>query len=181
MYPNKNLLSAKEIEYLQNSNVEAILNISKRDVLRGLCTHIDHTGETVVQELKDGSGNVWCPICNAVWDPRGLDKEEVQKIVLEVINCIQNMKYMNTLPETVGRDFYSVIPILEKLPELYEYAHEIFMREPVNEPFRTPSHINGMYQQNIYDRMYAPGIIPQPYQREINKNGVSNDDFPDEG
>ena len=73
---NQNALTAEEIQILKNarptSKIE--LSIDRTDVLRSMCTHKDN-GRDVVMQVTDGSGDVWCPICNHRWHPDMKSKE----------------------------------------------------------------------------------------------------------
>ena len=166
----KNLLSEEEMNYLKESNDKVIGAISKKDMLRAYCTHINERGESVVQPLhdEDNSGLVWCPICGAKWDPMEVTKEEIEKQVNEIIGHIQNIKFINCLPEEVGKKYYSVIAVLEKLPEIYEYVEKNF------------NHMMFMKHENAWGnpQEVLREIAGVPYSINFNPDAIPNISHP---
>ena len=68
---NISSLSEKEIKLISQKKPSKIdINIFQEDHLRSMCNH-NHNGHSVVQQLNDGSGKVYCPICGAIMDLDG--------------------------------------------------------------------------------------------------------------
>ena len=145
------------------------LNINDKDVLRAICNHKEN-GRDVVQELKDGSGRVWCPICGAKWDPREADRDEVQTAVNTLYNHMQNAKWCGMYPIKVGREYFTMIPLLEKFPELYEYGvkhwNHIFNQRGYNigNGSSIQYQYNSLFNNNRMYNPYAYGGYATPYQ-----------------
>lgn len=122
---NMNALTNEEIKILRSNRPTSKinLNIDQNEYLQALCTHKDTEHHTdVVYQMNDGSGRVFCPICNEVWNPDKMTKEEITDLVEQFISQIQNMKWVGDMPVEVVREYCAIIPLVRKFPELYEYA-----------------------------------------------------------
>lgn len=127
--PVENALSGEEIKILMNTkpNSDKLnLNISNEDYLRSMCTHRDLNGNDAVREMTDGSKNVWCPICGAIWNPTEVPLEEVKDAVKTIINHMENAKWIGNYPKAVTRQYFNMLPLLRKFPDLYDYAGKSF-------------------------------------------------------
>ena len=124
---NQNALTAEEIQMLKNARPsnKIELSIDRMDVLRSMCCHKEN-GKDVVMQVNDGSGDVWCPICNHRWKPDMKTKEEVQELVNELIDQMENAKWTGDLPTDLTRELFTLIPLLNKYPEIHEYAMNTF-------------------------------------------------------
>lgn len=147
----KNILTNEEIKILTKVKPKELnFKITKEEYLRSLCTHSDSDEKDILMQKED-SNNLYCPICGAEFDPRSnIDKKEVEDAVNKVINYIQIIKYMGEFPREVGEEIYPIIPLLKKIPDLFEYAENKF-------------HINAMQminsrninrEQNEYAALY---------------------------
>lgn len=121
---NQNALTAEEIQKLKSQRPSGTLNlqISEDDVLRATCTHCEN-GHSVVQEINDGSGDVFCPICNARWNSSvDFTKEEVKELCDRIIAIMQSSKWMGEIPANIVREYFPMIPLLAEFPNVFEYA-----------------------------------------------------------
>ena len=126
---NQNALTNEEIQRLRSLRPNTSLNLSvdQEEVLRSICTHKDN-GRDVVQVVQDGSNDVWCPICGKRWNPEQLSQEEVQDLVNRLLAQMQNTKWAGEFPVNVVREFFSMMPLIEKFPEIYKYGMKNFNR-----------------------------------------------------
>lgn len=124
---NQNALTAEEIQMLKNARPsnKIELSIDRMDVLRSMCCHKEN-GKDMVMQVNDGSGDVWCPICNRRWKPDMKTKEEVQELVTELIDQMENAKWTGDLPTDLTRELFTLIPLLNKYPDIHEYAMNTF-------------------------------------------------------
>ena len=119
---NISSLSEEEIKLISQKKPSKIdINISNEDHLRSMCNH-NHNGKSVVQPLNDNSGKVYCPICGAVWNAEIADKEQVQGAVDLIYDQMQNAKWAGDYNVELIRDYFPVIELLKKFPDLHEYA-----------------------------------------------------------
>ena len=126
---NQNALTNEEIQRLRSTRPTDTLNLSvePEEILRAMCTHKDN-GRDVVQMVQDGSGDVWCPICGKRWSPEQLSLEEVTDLTNRLIGQMQNARWSGEYPQAVAREYFAMIPLLEKFPELFKYATKNFNR-----------------------------------------------------
>ena len=158
---NQNALTAEEIQILKNARPTSKIDLSidRTDVLRSMCTHKDN-GRDVVMQTNDGSGNVWCPICGHVWKPDMKTKEEVQELVSELIDQMENAKWAGDLPTDLTRELFTLIPLLNKYPDIHEYAMNTFNKYYSN---------RGMYNAQdtniygMYNSLFGAGIPATGY------------------
>ena len=122
--PNmQNALTSAEIQTLLTSKPNGSLNlqIDQIDSLRAMCNHKDGTRECV-HPVNDGTGDVICDICGERWNPATSSKEEIADLIKTLNDQMQNVKYVGEFPVNIGREYFQMIPLLKKFPELYEYA-----------------------------------------------------------
>lgn len=124
---NQNALTAEEIQILKNARPtnKIELTIDRTDVLRSMCCHKEN-GRDVVVQVNDGSGDVYCPLCQNRWKPDMKTKEEVQDLVNELVDQMQNAKWTGDLPTDLTRELFTLIPLLNKYPDIHEYAMNTF-------------------------------------------------------
>jgi len=162
-------LTDEEIQRLRQerpgSNV-LNLSIDPNTVLRSMCNHRDK-GQDVVQIKSDGSGEVYCPICGNSWSMEEMTKEELQELVQKLIAQMQIAKWAGNIPNNVLRDYFTIMPLLEKFPDLWEYSMKNFNKM---------MSANGMYYATDampyaqYNAMFPGGsmaynVTANPYQQ----------------
>lgn len=124
---NNPSLTAEEMKIIQQVNPSKIdITITEADKLRAICNHKDQNKVDRVAQVQDGSGDVFCPICNSRWNPENLTKEQVQEVCNELISAMQNAKWVGDYGVQLTREYFAMIPLLEKFPDLYEYAMKQF-------------------------------------------------------
>lgn len=184
--PNfSNALTNEEIAILRSNKPDDRfnINISQTDSLRSICTHKNGQDNTVFQ-LNDGTPDVWCGICGARWNPEPKTKEEVAALVKELIDAMQNAKWVGDLPIEMDREYFTMMPLLQKFPDIYEIAISNFNKYSAQDAtFNAADYSvyaqynmlmnNGMYynnaaymnQQPMYNNAWGqpqPGTVPQP-------------------
>ncbi len=164
---NQNALTNEEIQMLKNarptSKIE--LSIDRMDVLRSMCCHKEN-GKDVVMQVNDGSGDVWCPICQRRWKPDMKTKEEVQELVAELIDQMENAKWAGDLPTDLTRELFTLIPLLNKYPDIHEYAMNTFNKYYSARGMYNAQDTNiyGMYNSLFGAGMPATGYMGAPMQ-----------------
>ena len=117
-------LTQEEINKLKTKTDDFTLAVNELDLLRAKCTH-KNNNQIVVQQTDDG--RMYCPICGEVFSPVSCTEEEAKKAVDIVIDIMQNSKLQYVdIPLNVANSYYSMIPLLRKLPRLYEIAKNRF-------------------------------------------------------
>lgn len=180
---NQNALTAEEIQALKNCRPQSTLSVSvdQNDVLRSICCHKEN-GRDVVIAVSDGSGNVYCPICNAIWQPEMMTEEEVKELVDKLIAQMQNAKWAGDLPTNLTRELFTLIPLLQQYPKIHKYAMDTFNKYYTsrgmiqgqdttvygmfNNLFGNGSPIGyGGMQMNGYYNQQQPPMYQQPQQQ----------------
>lgn len=164
---NQNALTAEEIQILKNARPTSKIDLSidRTDVLRSMCTHKDN-GRDVVMQVTDGSGDVYCPICGHRWKPDMKTKEEVQVLVSELIDQMENAKWAGDLPVDLTRELFTLIPLLNKYPDIHEYAMNTFNKYYSARGMYNAQDTNiyGMYNSLFGAGMPATGYMGAPMQ-----------------
>lgn len=151
---NQNALNDEEIRILESSRPKTLsINIDQNDVYRSICTH-KKNGRDVVQRLTDGSGDVWCPICNARWKPKMIDNDELETIIKTLDDQMQNAKWIGDLPVELTRELFTMEPMIKQYPKIHKYAIENFRKY-----FNQNSIINASdsSSQVQYNSLFGPG------------------------
>lgn len=178
---NQNALTNEEIQKLMSMRPTGLLNlqIDQNDVLRAICTH-KNNGHDVVQQINDGTGDVYCPICGERWNANNVSKEELVESVNNLISQMQNAKWVGELPVNIVREYFTMIPLLKKFPDLFEYGSEN-MKRLLNQRGVFGAGDANIYAQ--YNGLFGPGMgygsinmgynVPQPgqpmyYQPQMN-------------
>ena len=164
---NQNALTAEEIQILKNARPTSKIDLSidRTDVLRSMCTHKDN-GRDVVMQVNDGSGDVFCPICGHRWKPDMKTKDEVQELVSELIDQMENAKWAGDLPTDLTRELFTLIPLLNKYPDIHEYAMNTFNKYYSARGMYNAQDTNiyGMYNSLFGSGMPATGYASTPMQ-----------------
>ena len=154
-------LTPDELKILKSSKPDDQLfnlNIDQKDVLRAICNHKEG-GRDVVQPMQDGSGLVWCPICGAKWDPTEASREEVEQAINTLYNHMQHDTWYGFYPINVGREYFAMLPLLEKFPDLYKYGADNVNRLLYQGRFSAANNASIHYQ---YDQLFNRNRMVNP-------------------
>lgn len=125
MPKQSNPLTTEEIQLLRRKDNPFSLQITNEQRLKGICFHLDENGNNAIITNQDGSN--YCPICGHTWFSQDVTEEEAKDITQRFISLLQNIKtmYIN-FPDKAAREFFQIIPLCEKVPELLKIASDIF-------------------------------------------------------
>ena len=109
-------LTNEEKAILKSKGGEFNTKVTQEDLLKSFCTHKEN-GMIVATQNQDGSYT--CPICHETFNAASLDKADLEADVEKVIDDLQNVKltYLD-IPAEVARQYFTLIPLLKKLPQL---------------------------------------------------------------
>ena len=161
---NNPSLTAEEMKLIASQNPSRIdIAISETDKYRAICNHKDQNKIDRVVQLNDGSGDVFCPICNCRWSSENLSKEEVKELCDKLISAMQNDKWVGDSGVQLTREYFAMIPLLEKFPDLYEYAMKQFNKYCSTNGY-TSANDAAIYSQynNLMGFSSGYGYNPQP-------------------
>ena len=125
-------LTNEQIAKLRQGESAIDWRISEMDLLRASCTHKEKNGTSAL--IKKSNGLWHCTICGADFSMTYASEKQIQEAVDIIINFLQASKAMYLdAPESLIRNFYQIIPILEKFPTIYKLAWDNFnMHEDYN-------------------------------------------------
>ena len=126
-------LSPEEIAMLMKGTKSSwTMALTPEEKLRAICTHKDPNkgNQFSIVPVNNGYANAYrCYICGEEMTLREYTKEDTMAATEEVINILQNVKttYLD-MPPGVAADYFILIPLLRKLPELLEIAKNNFAK-----------------------------------------------------
>lgn len=158
----KNTLSDAEIDMLQQNNNEFNMGLTETEVLKAKCNHRQKGGlQDSLVELPDGSCQ--CTICGYKFKPidAGVDREKLQTAVDDVIDIAQTIKLLFVdLPEPAGSEFMQIIPLMSKLPKIFDMAVKNYAKHDTN-PYGNIGNRN-LGTAALFQAI--TGYMNQPYQ-----------------
>ena len=156
---NANPLTPEEISQLKSSRPSRALslNIDPMDALRARCTHKENNVD-VSQPVQDGSGDMWCPICNRRWHPVEIDSETVKEKTKEFVDLMETAKWLGDLPINVVNDYYQIEPLVEKFPDLYNHGMSNFEKYSNQNMYTNPQDAS-IYSQ--FNSLFGPSPFMQ--------------------
>lgn len=125
----KNALTGEEISKLFQKGNSFSLAITEMERLRAICTHRFENGMDALQDL--GGGAQRCQICGHDFMPISTQtsKEEIQAIVDQFKDTLQTIKLLYLdMPTDAAREFFVLIALADKVPDLFECACKDYIR-----------------------------------------------------
>jgi len=183
-----NVLTPEQIKKLQQNTDQFQIGLTEEEMMRAICNHrsIDGMSDALVFDKMTGVAR--CTICGYEFRPADSNEsiENIKDAVERVIDYIQTVKIMYyDFPASAAQEYYPIIPLLNKLPKLFEFAaknmskHEAYgwafnnynmgavqMLNNLNSMFGGMG--NMMYQQPQYQA--APQMNPQYQQAPMQMN-----------
>lgn len=161
-----NPLSPEEMKVLSKSAPSKLdINITEEENLASRCNHHGVDGSDKVVQLNDGSGDVYCQVCKERFTPRSDSKEEVEELVKKLIDCMQTCKWVGDLNHPLINDYFPMIPLLKKFPDIYEYAMRNLNKFVASGNYQSANDA-AVYAQ--YDQLM--GGAPNPYLQGMGYN-----------
>lgn len=160
-------LTQDEIDALRRNDKTLSLKVSKTEMDRAICTHKEPNSQRYsVRPADDGTGDLICTICGARFNPDVIDIKKVEESVKDIINILQSVKlqYVN-IPPATARQYYALIPFIEKLPMMYKISLENFERfSPTavnNQPVYNSQNMLNAYKNVIggFNPYYNPAMM----------------------
>ena len=130
-----NTLTNEEIKELQQSASQFTLGLTSKEVLQGACNHrsADGTSDTLVFDQNTGIAR--CTICGYEFRPIEADTsyESIKDAADRIVDILQTIKIMYTeLPAGAAREYFQIIPLIGKIPQLFEFAAKNFAKHEYN-------------------------------------------------
>ena len=182
---NNPLGDEKIKELLAKGNVGKEIKITAMDYAKAVCNH-HYQNQSMLEELRDGSGKVRCRICGVEFTPvKDPEFAAVELATEKVLDIWESIKYYNSDIPMEAEQAYAGLAYIRKTPEVFKAALDSVEKYYPsntdqyqygnNNPFATYAAILGgpqafypQYQQNYmnmgmgYGQQPQPGFMPQP-------------------
>lgn len=160
-------LTPEQMQLLASKGGSFSTRVAQEDIFRSVCTH-KKDGNIVL--VNNGDGTFTCPICQETFSETDLDPQHVKDITREMINILQMIKttYMD-IPDATALEFFPIITLLEKTPELAEIAMRNFSQYEQGTMVQNsanPYSFNAL-SSLMGGPMAYPGMQPNMYQQQM--------------
>lgn len=148
-------LSPEKLALLRKGVAKFNLSVSDEELARGQCNHMTNGHSALISDA-DGSGGYTCSVCGTHMNVRMLSQEEVKNAtdnILDVLNTIK-ITYLSLDPNT-ALEYFQIIPLIEKIPKLFEMAMNDFKRYDNSSAFVQNSNQNPF---NLFNSLVGPGF-----------------------
>ena len=177
MTKHNNFLSNEEIARLQNKTNEFSLALTGDQILRAKCNHRSPDGmsDMLVQDPVDGT--VSCKICGYKFNPISIsiDKNTIFDYINGINDILQSIKLVFRDMPAESAEYFTIIPLLEKIPELFDLAAKNMQKyESMNNPYYMNNNSIGAVQAltNLGNIFGAGGFFNQPMQQNFANQGM---------
>jgi len=133
-----NFLSDEEVKALRQKGPEFSLGLTQDEIIRAGCNHREIGGmkDTLTQDPL--TGKYVCTICGEKFNPVTDDTEEAVTEWMErgvdILNTIKMMYY--DLPANPAREYFQILPLIKKVPQIYKLAVESFNKHDVSQGWK---------------------------------------------
>lgn len=162
-----NVLSPEQIKKLQQKGTEFSLAITEDEMLRGYCNHrnIEGTGDSLT--FDPITQEAICTICGYKFRPidASIKPEEIQECVDKIVDILQTIKIMFVdLPPEAAKEYFPIIPLIEKIPKLFEVAAKNMNKHEYNGWNYSNRNMGAMNMFNNLQNIFAGmnNFQPQP-------------------
>lgn len=154
-------LTKEQLDLLRKGTETFSLTVTEKDKAFAQCMHHDAAKSEFTTNQTDVPGQLVCDQCFALIRPDDVTEESVNRIVDEMLNVLQTIKLMAVdMPVEVAREYFMIIPYLQKVPQLYRmYAAKFNNYTASQNPLQNANDgINHMAMLN--QALYSPGFSP---------------------
>ena len=163
-----NNLTPEEIKMLQQNRSQFSLGLTEKETLQAGCNHRlpDGSGDSLTFDPDTGIAR--CTICGYEFRPVEPDAtfETIKDSADRIVDILQTIKIMYTdLPRDAAREYFQIIPLIEKVPELFQFAAKTFAKHSYNAWNYNNSNMNGVQMFNQLNNLFGGGGFgyqPQP-------------------
>ena len=169
-----NFLSDEEIKALRQKGPEFSLGLTQDEIIRSGCNHREVGGmkDTLTQDPL--TGKYVCTICGEKFNPITDDTEdsvkEITERMVDYLNTIKMMYY--DLPASPAREYFQIIPLIKKLPQIYKLAVESFNKHDISQGWKYGNQQPGAVSMfmnmanNVFGQAPMYGGYPQGHPQQ---------------
>ena len=174
VHKQMNALSAEEIKQLQQERSQFSLGLTTREMLQRSCTHRSIDGMSDSLTYDPVTGVARCSICGYEFKPIEAETslETIKDSCDTIVDILQTIKILYTdLPADAAREYFQIIPLIGKIPQLFEFAAKNFAKHEANNWQYNNYNMGGISMLNNLNNMFGMGMggmAPQPmYQQPM--------------
>lgn len=159
-----NNLTADEIKQLQQKVSQFSMGLTNEERLRGICNHRNADGTEDALVFDPQTGVATCTICGYEFRPIEPDVslESISADVDRIVDILQTIKLMYVdLPADASREYFTIIPLIEKIPRLFEYAAKNMNKHELNNWMYRGGNMGAVAMFNNLNNMFGGGMAPQ--------------------
>lgn len=119
-------ITPEEMKTLTTKSSGFNLNIPQEEMLRSFCTH---RYENRFAVTEDDEGNYTCSICGTKFKGFNGTTNEAREVAKNMVDLMETIKLRAlTLPPKTIQDVNQIIPIIKRIPDLYDQSLNDFNR-----------------------------------------------------
>jgi hypothetical protein len=164
-----NYLTAEEIKQLQQKESTFNLFLTETETLQARCNHRSADGTQDTLRLDPTTGLVTCAICGATFKLVDADTsiDSVVDATNRILDILQTIKVLYTdLPAQAAIEYYNIIPLIMKMPKLFEFAVKAFNKHEYNAwSYQNNNGMTGMGMLQNFTNIFGGGM---PMQQAYN-------------
>lgn len=161
-----NVLTDDEIKALQQQRSQFTLGLTEREKLQARCNHRAIGGMEDALTYDQETGLATCTICGYKFKPVDPDAsyDDIQDACDKVVDILQTSKiYYIDLPANAAAEYYQIIPLIGKIPELFKFAARNFAKHETSTWNYNNANMNGVAMLNSLNNMFQGGMgMQQP-------------------
>ena len=143
-------LTPEQVQELRNMKASFTLNVTPEETMMSKCYH-KFNGN--VDTIPNPDGSVTCRTCHATFNIEEMSNEEVRDLCDRVINVLQTIKLFNVDMPDQWSTFFTIIPLINKIPELYKISCDVARKYQNGNNF---SQTNGLYGYSALNALTSP-------------------------
>ena len=130
-----NVLTDEEIKTLQQTANQFSLGLTEKESLQAVCNHrkADGSEDSLVYDQLTGIAR--CTICGYEFRPvdENTSIDDIRDLCDKTVDILQTIKLLYTdLPANAAREYFQIIPLIKKIPQLFEFAAKNFAKHEFN-------------------------------------------------
>ena len=164
-----NVLTAEEIQRLVQKENQLSLQLTEKEVLRAKCNHrrADGLDDAIVEDPITGISR--CTICGYEFRPveDWTSPEIIEDSVHNILDILHTIKIIyTTIPAEVAAEYFQIIPLIEKIPELFKWAVKDYTKRAQFDPYTYNNKNMGI--MNLFNMLC--GTMNQGYNPQMDPN-----------
>ena len=166
-----NVLTEEEIKALMQKDKEFSLSITEDEYRRGICNHRNAEGTADTLVYDNNTGEARCMICGYKFRPidSNTSLDQIKGSVADIIDILQTIKLMYIdLPPAASREFFQVIPLLEKVPMLFDYAAKNMTKHETTNWAYSNRNMGAMSMFNNLANVFGGNMMNPGFQQPMN-------------